>query len=81
MYLVLFQELADLYWTLTHVAAFGGELQVHLSEAIKMLIGRNLTYAFYYVTNYYLEIDFPDDSSQFRRRRHPKNIEWTSLYY
>ena len=36
-------------------------MQKHLNERIKTLIGQNLEYANYDVTNYYFEIDFYDE--------------------
>ncbi len=53
-------ELPNIYRALDHMAAFGVELQQHLDGRVKELIGRDLKYAFYDVTNYFFEIDFPD---------------------
>lgn len=53
-------ELPNVYRALDHIDAFGVDLQQHLDERIKALIGRDLKYAFYDVTNYFFEIDFPD---------------------
>lgn len=61
-------KLSEIYRALDHVAAFAEPLQEHLNGAIQKLIGRDLTYAFYDVTNYYFEIDFPDEPGQLRRR-------------
>ena len=61
-------ELEDIYRALDHFADFDVELQRHLNEAVKASIGRDLTYAFYDVTNYFFEIDFPDGEDGLRRR-------------
>ena len=47
---------------------FGTDLQHHLDQKIKSMIGRDLNYAFYDVTNYFFEIDFPDADGEFRKR-------------
>jgi len=60
--------LADIYRSLDRFAGFEVELQRHLNERIKETIGRDLTYAFYDVTNYYFEIDFPDGEDDLRRK-------------
>jgi transposase len=43
-------------------------LQRHLNDAVKASIGRDLSYAFYDVTNYFFEIDFPDGEGGLRKR-------------
>ena len=60
--------LSDIYRSLDHFAGFEVELQRHLNERIKETIGRDLSYAFYDVTNYYFEIDFPDGEDDLRRK-------------
>ncbi len=60
--------LTDIYRSLDHFAGFEVELQRHLNERIKETIGRDLSYAFYDVTNYYFEIDFPDGEDDLRRK-------------
>jgi hypothetical protein len=60
--------LADIYRSLDRFAGFEVELQRHLNERIKETIGRDLSYAFYDVTNYYFEIDFPDGEDDLRRK-------------
>lgn len=60
--------LADVYRSLDHVATFEVELQRHLNERIKETVGRDLSYAFYDVTNYFFEIDFPDGEDGLRKR-------------
>lgn len=61
-------ELPDIYRAMDHMAAFGVELQQYLDEQVKALIGRDLNYAFYDVTNYFFEIDFPDADGELRKR-------------
>jgi len=60
--------LPDVYRSLGHFASFEAELQRHLNERIKATIGRDLSYAFYDVTNYFFEIDFPDGEEDLRKR-------------
>jgi len=59
--------LPDVYRSLDHFADFEVELQRHLNERVKETIGRDLSYAFYDVTNYFFEIDFPDGEDDLRR--------------
>lgn len=61
-------ELQNVYRAMDHMAAFSTQLQQDLDERIKGLIGRDLKYAFYDVTNYFFEIDFPDDDGNLRKR-------------
>jgi len=60
--------LPDIYRSLDRFAGFEVELQRHLNERIMETIGRDLAYAFYDVTNYYFEIDFPDGEDDLRRK-------------
>jgi transposase len=60
--------LPDIYRSLDHFADFEVELQRHLNERVKQTIGRDLSYAFYDVTNYFFEIDFPASESDLRKR-------------
>jgi len=60
--------LPDVYRSLTHFAGFEVELQRHLNERVKESIGRDLSYAFYDVTNYFFEIDFPAGEEDLRKR-------------
>ena len=39
-----------------------------MNDEIKKLIGRDLSFAFYDVTNYYFETDFPDRDGGLRKR-------------
>jgi hypothetical protein len=60
--------LPDVYKSLDHFADFEVELQRHLNERVKETIGRDLSYAFYDVTNYFFEIDFPDGENDLRKK-------------
>jgi hypothetical protein len=60
--------LPDIYRALDHYADFDVELQRHLNEKIKETIGRDLSYAFYDVTNFFCEIDFPMNDDDIRRK-------------
>lgn len=60
-------ELPNIYRALDHMAQFSVPLQRHLDERVKDLIGRDLKYAFYDVTNYFFEIDFPDEDGDRKR--------------
>ena len=61
-------ELQDVYRTLDSIGLLGPELQKHLDGKVRSLIGRDLSYAFYDVTNYFFEIDFPDGEGLLRKR-------------
>ena len=60
--------LPDIYRSLDLFADFEVELQRHLNERVKETIGRDLSHAFYDVTNYFFEIDFPNDEEDLRKR-------------
>ena len=60
--------LPDVYRALDQIADFEVESQRHLNEMVKEKIGRDLSHAFYDVTNYYFEIDFPDGENDLRQR-------------
>lgn len=55
-------ELPNVYRALDRIDEFGIGLQQGLDARIRALIGRDLKYAFYDVTNYFFEIDFPDEN-------------------
>ena len=61
-------RLRDVYRALDKFALFDVELQRHLNDAVKNTVGRDLSYAFYDVTNYYFEIDFPDGEDDLRKK-------------
>lgn len=60
--------LPDIYRSLDRFEDFEVELQRHLNERVKETIGRDLSYAFYDVTNYFFEIDFPDGEDDLRKK-------------
>ena len=60
--------LPEVYRALDHFTKFEVELQRHLNERVKETIGRDLSHAFYDVTNYFFEIDFPDGEDDLRQR-------------
>lgn len=60
--------LPDVYRSLDYFEDFEVELQQHLNERVKETIGRDLSYAFYDVTNYFFEIDFPDGEDDLRKK-------------
>jgi len=61
-------DLSNIYRCLDKVAGFETGLQRHLNDVVKERIGRDLSHAFYDVTNYYFEIDFPDGEDDLRKR-------------
>jgi len=60
--------LPDVYRALAHFADFDVQLQRHLNARVQATIGRDLSYAFYDVTNYFFEIDFPDGEDDLRKK-------------
>jgi transposase len=60
--------LPDIYRSLDHFADFEVELQRHINERVKETIGRDLSYAFYDVTNYFFDIDFPNGEDDLRKK-------------
>jgi transposase len=60
--------LQNIYRCLDIFSGFEVELQRHLNERVKKTIGRDLSHAFYDVTNYFFEIDFPDGEDDLRKR-------------
>lgn len=61
-------NLPEIYRALDNVSDFEVKLQRHLNERIKETIGRDMSFAFYDVTNYFFEIDFPDGEDDLRKR-------------
>jgi len=61
-------DLADIYRALDTFSAFETEVQRHLNEKVKKTVGRDMSHAFYDVTNYFFEIDFPDGEDDLRKR-------------
>lgn len=60
--------LQEVYRALDVFSDFEIELQRHLNERVKETIGRDLSHAFYDVTNYFFEIDFSNGEEDIRRR-------------
>jgi transposase len=60
--------LEDVYRSLDQCAGFEIELQRHLNEMIKTTVGRDLSYAFFDVTNYFFHIDFPNSEDDIRKK-------------
>ena len=61
-------NLPEVYRALENMSDFETELQRHLNERVKETIGRDMSFAFYDVTNYFCEIDFPDGEDDLRKR-------------
>jgi hypothetical protein len=60
-------NLNDVYRSLEVFSGLEVKLQRHLNERVKEKIGRDLSHAFYDVTNYFFEIDFPDGEDDIRQ--------------
>lgn len=54
-------SLDDVYRCLTQVVTFKASLQLHLHRQMKLKFNRSTELVYYDVTNYYFEIDEPDD--------------------
>lgn len=61
-------ELEDIYHALGHMDKFSARIQRYLNEQVQGLIGRDLSYAFYDMTNYFFEIDYPDGDDDLRQK-------------
>ena len=61
-------SLDDLYRSLEVFDKYKIELQKYINDKIKEIIGRDSSYAYYDVTNYYYEIDYPKDENDLRQR-------------
>lgn len=60
--------LADTYRALDKFSDISVKLQKYLNDKVKKLIGRDQSYAFYDVTNYYFEKDFPEAKGEYQQR-------------
>ncbi len=60
-------SLDDIYRALSHYASISKELQRHLNEKITVKYGRNTKTIYYDVTNYYFEIDSPDELRKYSK--------------
>ena len=61
-------SLQDAYRALDVFGDMSQDLQLWLNNEVKRSIGRDMSYAFYDVTNFFFDIDFPDDEGGYRRR-------------
>lgn len=61
-------SLDDVYRSLEVFDKYKIELQKYINDKIKEIIGRDSSYAYYDVTNYYNEIDYPKDENDLRQR-------------
>lgn len=61
-------SLADTYRSLDKFSDVSIKLQKHLNDRIKKMIGRDSSYAFYDVTNYYFETDFPGSLGTYQQK-------------
>lgn len=61
-------ELADVYRSLDKYSELNTDIQKYINERIVELIGRKFDYGFYDVTNYYCEVDYPDNDGGLRQR-------------
>ncbi|MDR0307607.1 MAG: IS1634 family transposase [Chitinispirillales bacterium] len=61
-------SLQDIYRSLDKISDFEVELQRHLNEQVKETVGRDLSHAFYDVTNYFFDIDFCDSGEDGLRK-------------
>jgi transposase len=62
-------SLADIYRALSHFAKLERELQKHLNERIKDRYGRDTKTIYYDVTNFYFEIDRPDELRKYGKSK------------
>ncbi len=61
-------SLTDIYRALDKFSDLSVQLQNHLNDRIKKTIGRDASYAFYDVTNYYFETDFPEEAGKYQQK-------------
>lgn len=61
-------DLSDIYRALDCFDGFFYELQAYINERVKEIVGRQLEYSFYDVTNYYTEKDFSDPDEEYLDR-------------
>ncbi len=54
-------ELADVYRALDYFNFYKDDLLLHIHEMVRMVYGRDMSNVYYDVTNYYFEINEPDD--------------------
>lgn len=61
-------SLPQVYRALDHFSDVSIKLQKKLNDQIKTLIGRDQSYAFYDVTNYYFETDLPGNEGDYQQK-------------
>lgn len=61
-------SLSDVYRSLDKFSDLNTDIQKFINQRIVNLIGRKFDYGFYDVTNYYCEIDLPDEEGGLRQR-------------
>lgn len=61
-------SLPDIYRCLDLFYKFSKELERHLNERVKKVVGRDLLHIFFDVTNFYFEIDFPAGEDDLRKK-------------
>ena len=61
-------SLQDVYRSLDVFADMSADFQRWLSAGVKRVCGRDMAYAFYDVTNFFFDVDFPDGVGGLRRR-------------
>jgi len=61
-------DLPDIYRALDRFNDFFYELQTYINARVENIVGRQLDYAFYDVTNYYTEKDFADPDEEYLDR-------------
>lgn len=61
-------DLADVYRSLDKFSDLSVDIQKYLNDKMVSMIGREFDYGYYDVTNYYCEIDYPDENLGLRQR-------------
>ena len=72
-------ELHDVYRALDQFSEQSVALQAYINEKIKKLIGRDQSYAFYDVTNYYFEKDFNGPNGTYPQKGVSKEHQLTPI--
>lgn len=72
-------ELHDIYRSLDQFSDCSVQLQAHINDKIKKIIGRDQSYAFYDVTNYYFEKDFNGPKGTYPQKGVSKEHQLTPI--
>lgn len=72
-------ELYDIYRALDVFSDVSVELQTHINNEIKKLVGRDHSYAFYDVTNFYFEKDFNGEKGTYPQKGVSKEHQLTPI--